>query len=188
MPNNKPLTTGKIARYCNVNQKTVLKWIDEGTLPAYQLPSGSNRITVDNFITFLKEHAMPIPHDLSTNGHKRVLIVDDSVNLANTLTRMLHLDDMEVAHALDGFEAGLKVDNFRPDLILLDIHMPRMDGYEVVKHLKSREETAHIKIVILSGNVTYELKQNLKDYGVTDVIEKPFSYDQLREVIRTALV
>ncbi|WP_413701197.1 helix-turn-helix domain-containing protein [Psychromonas sp. KJ10-10] len=85
----KSLTTGDIAEYCDVNLRTVIRWIDKGNLKGYKSPGrGNNRVTVESFVIFLKENNMPIPAEFMPNS-KTVLIVDDDENMANAIKRVL---------------------------------------------------------------------------------------------------
>jgi len=71
------LTTGEVAKYCGVNFRTVIRWIERGHLDAYKLPGrGDNRIPVESFVDFLNNNNMPVPEELDTGGHKLVLLAD----------------------------------------------------------------------------------------------------------------
>ena len=77
MREKQALTTGEVAKYCGVNFRTVIRWIERGHLDAYKLPGrGDNRIPVESFVDFLNNNNMPIPEELDTGGHKLVLLAD----------------------------------------------------------------------------------------------------------------
>ena len=77
MREKQALTTGEVAKYCGVNFRTVIRWIERGHLDAYKLPGrGDNRIPVDSFVDFLNNNNMPIPEELDLGGHKLVLLAD----------------------------------------------------------------------------------------------------------------
>ena len=86
----RPLTTGEIAQYCHVTDRAVLKWVDEGKLKAYRTPGNHSRISVSDFLQFLKAYNMPIPADFKEAGvgHK-ILIVDDDKEKFNGMSPML---------------------------------------------------------------------------------------------------
>ncbi|MAE34484.1 MAG: hypothetical protein CMH97_04380 [Oceanospirillaceae bacterium] len=77
MREKQALTTGEVAKYCGVNFRTVIRWIERGHLDAYKLPGrGDNRIPVESFVDFLNNNNMPVPEELDSGGHKLVLLAD----------------------------------------------------------------------------------------------------------------
>ena len=78
MRDKQALTTGEVAKYCGVNFRTVIRWIERGHLDAYKLPGrGDNRIPVNSFINFLQDNNMPVPEDLALGGRTLVLLAQD---------------------------------------------------------------------------------------------------------------
>ncbi len=104
---------------------------------------------------------------------KKILIVDDDLNIQKLLTKMLSLYQYQAEAASDGFEAGLKVMEFKPDLIILDLFMPRMSGFEMCKRIKKNSATSHIKILIITGYDTQENKNRIMEAGADDYLAKP---------------
>ena len=180
----KPLSTRQVAQYCQVNFKTVLKWIEEGRLKAYKLPdSGVNKIQVADLLDFFKRFDFPVPAELKAGGIPRILIVDDESDAVDTLRRLLRASDFEIDEAHDGFEAGRKVESFRPDIILLDLKMPGMSGYDVLREIKQNENTRHIRIIILSGYVDAGQNGLLIKAGAEGILEKPIDRAKLLSLI-----
>ena len=130
--NKEPLTTGEIAKFCHVTHRGVLKWVESGKLKAYRTPGKHSRVSIEDFISFLKEYNMPIPVELQPIVPlKKVLIVDDDRGIVYSLRRILMMENKyNIETAFDGFEAGKKFSAFQPDLMILDIHMPALDGYQ----------------------------------------------------------
>jgi CheY-like chemotaxis protein len=138
----------------------------------------------------VRKHDLPvfgIPSDLGKEGGKmrKILVVDDDQVIVETITAGLEEDphDYEVIWAADGFEAGIQVSHFRPDLLILDIMMPDIDGYDVCRKLKSSEETKDIKIIVLSGYLDDESYRKMREYGADLCFSKPLPLDRLREEI-----
>ena len=104
---------------------------------------------------------------------KKILIVDDDLNIQKLLTKMLSRYQYQAEAASDGFEAGLKVMEFKPDLIILDLFMPRMSGFEMCKRIKKKSATSHIKILIITGYDTQENKNRIMKAGADDYLAKP---------------
>ena len=117
----------------------------------------------------------------------KILVVDDEIYIVHILDFSLGMEGYEVITALDGEQALEKVKNEKPDLIVLDIMMPKLDGYEVCKNIKSSAETQHIPVILLSAkgrNVDQKLGF---DVGADDYITKPFSPRKLVERINQLL-
>jgi len=117
----------------------------------------------------------------------KTLVVDDEIYIVHILDFSLGMEGYEVITALDGEQALEKVKAEKPDLIVLDIMMPKLDGYEVCKNIKSSAETQHIPVILLSAkgrNVDQKLGF---DVGADDYITKPFSPRKLVERINQLL-
>jgi twitching motility two-component system response regulator PilG len=112
-----------------------------------------------------------------------VLAVDDSMTLRRILAIMLERHGHRVLTATDGMQALALLNEHVPDLILLDITMPRMDGYQVCKVIKQNPYTKHIPVVMLSGNDGFFDKVKGKLAGATDYITKPFEEDALAAAV-----
>jgi len=117
----------------------------------------------------------------------RILVVDDEIYIVHILDFSLGMEGYEVITALDGEEALKKIKDNKPDLIVLDIMMPKMDGYETCKVLKSNEDTKDIPIILLSAKGRNVDMQTGYDVGANDYITKPFSPRKLVERINSML-
>ena len=117
----------------------------------------------------------------------RILIVDDNEKNRILLSSKMEADGYEVDVASNGVEALKKVDEFHPDLILLDIMMPQMDGYEACRRLKSKEETRYIPIVMLTARAELEDKLLGLEIGAEDYIVKPYSLVEVSARVKSLL-
>ncbi len=187
MTNNRPLTTTEIAQHCHVTHRAVLKWIAAGKLKAYRTPGMHARVQVEDFINFLKGYGFPIPEEfMGVFARRRVLIVDDDRELAGMVRRILLLQkvfDVEVAY--DGFAAGLKFSEFKPDLMIVDILMPQMNGLEVLKMIREKDVNRHVKILSVSGDEQELLKA--AELGANDILAKPFDNKMLMEKVNVLM-
>src|SRR3984957_19620814 len=125
------LTTGEVAKICNVAPRTVSKWFDSGALHGYRIPgSKDRRIPLNQLIRFMKHHGMPL-NGLMT-GCTRVLIVDDEQDIVEVLEKILEDEaKYEVEVARGGFAAGIISEKFRPHVMLVDMHLKDIDAPEV---------------------------------------------------------
>ena len=184
-----PLTTGQIAEYCHVTMRAVLKWVDEGKLKAYRTPGKHSRVEVADFIEFLNSYDMPVPPELLEDGGKaRILIVDDDKEMVNSIRRMLLLENRYVIEAAyDGFQAGEKFAEFQPDVVILDIKMPGLDGYQVCAQIRQNEENKEVKIIAVSGIVGVVGGEKILAAGADEYLPKPFDNQELKKRIEKLL-
>jgi excisionase family DNA binding protein len=185
------LTTGDVARYCHVSIPTVCGWIRNGHLPAYTLPNGHHRVLPSEFQGFLERHGMPIPQAFLTDGEEesRILIVDDEPQIVDTLTRALTRDDprFNVASTHHGFEAGMLVASFQPHLVILDLMMPGFDGFQVCQLIRDNRDTAHIRILVITGFAGPRNMERLPALGVDDIMVKPLDLSEFLSRVKRLL-
>lgn len=175
------LTTGDVARWCHVTTNAVKKWIREKNLPAFKTPGGHFRIRVEDFEEFVARYRMPLADALRQARGAKVLVVDDDPDLLSSV--VLALSDpgqrLTVSTASDGYEALISIGRLKPDIVILDLKMPRVDGLEVCRQLKTGADTRGIAIVVMTGFPTKANLKKLKEWGVEEVLPKPFSLEAL---------
>ncbi len=187
-------TVHQVSELLQVSPQTIVNWIEAGKLEAYRTPGGHRRIKRSDLEDFTRKHNMPVFEGSSEKKEegrkmKKILVVDDDQVIVETITAGLEEDphEYEVIYASDGFEAGIQVSHFKPDLLILDIMMPDIDGYEVCRKLKSSEETGHIKIIVLSGYLDEESYKKMREYGADLCFSKPLPLEQLKQEIARLL-
>lgn len=173
------LTTKDIAEYCHVTQRTVVQWINEGKLKFFRTPGKHIRVFRKDFVAFLKEYQIPVPQELAASvtadGKKRILIVDDDKGVVDSIFRLFRREDKyDLEAAYDGFEAGQKFINHKPDLVILDIRMPRVDGYKLCSAIRNSPENKGVKILVISGLIESKDKGSIIKLGADDYLAKPF--------------
>ncbi len=183
------LTVAKASEYCRVSAKTIINWVESGHIEAYKTVGGHRRIRKDVLEAFMKKQGIPIPTGEIDGERKRILVVDDDPIIVETIVLALEEDesDFEVISASDGFEAGLQVNHFKPHLLILDIMMPDIKGYEVCQKVKSNPETKDTKIVVLSAYLDEEKFKQMKEYGADVCFSKPLPLPQLKEEVARLL-
>jgi excisionase family DNA binding protein len=165
----------QVAEKCSVNRSTVNRWVASGKIKSYHTPGGHNRILIEDLQLFLEQNHMPIVLDAVGKKNRRILIVDDDITTQEYLTDLLNGIFTEVEIASDGFEAGIKIMEFQPHLIILDLFMPKVDGFQVCKTIKENPSTNKIKVLIMSGHDTQENKDNAMSSGADAFLSKPSS-------------
>jgi DNA-binding response OmpR family regulator len=118
---------------------------------------------------------------------KKILVVDDEVDLVETIRFPLEMEGFQVLVAYNGEDALNQARKESPDLILLDIMLPKLDGYKVCRLLKFDERYKHIPILMLTAKTQAKDKQTGMDTGADEYITKPFDIDQLMEKVKAYL-
>lgn len=118
---------------------------------------------------------------------KKILIIDDEPDLVDMLSFRLEAHGFGVVSALNGPTGLEKAKSDKPDLILLDLMMPGMDGFQVAKRLKGDPNTAGIPIIVFTAAVNPELSQRVSEIHALDYITKPFESKDLLEKVKKVL-
>ncbi|MFM8407029.1 MAG: response regulator [Pirellulaceae bacterium] len=174
-------TTGEAAKICKVSQQTIIRCFDNGTLKGFRVPgSRFRRIPRDHLYNFMKENG--IPTDALESGKKKLLIVDDDQDLVDLMSDAFQRDGrFELRTANNCFDAGMQVKEFRPDIVVLDVMLPDLNGKLVCQHVRSDRSLDSVKILCISGMVEPSKVTELKESGANDFLQKPFTTDTLLE-------
>lgn len=172
-------TTGEAARICKVSQQTIIRCFDSGQLKGFRVPGSKfRRIPRYELQKFMKENG--IPTDALESGKREILLVDDDTDLIEVLEGAMKADGrFEVRVANNGFDAGMMVKEYRPDLIVLDVMLPDINGREVCQRVRSDTQLEEVKIICISGMVESDKVDDLKAAGADDFLQKPFEVDEL---------
>ncbi len=181
------LTTGEVARICNVAPRTVSKWFDSGQLHGYRIPgSKDRRIPLPSLLRFMKHHHIPM--DGVVSGRTRVLIVDNEPEVTDLLHRSLsEQSNYEVRVVNTGFAAGLECQRFKPHVMLLDVHLPDIDAQELRRSIRDQEDLQITKVIGMSSRLTDGQAQHLRSTGFDGFLRKPFNLRQVIESIEDAV-
>ena len=127
----------------------------------------------------------PLAQDAEPEPHKPllVLVVDDSVTVRKVTSRLLERHGMNVLTAKDGVDAMLLLEEHQPDLMLLDIEMPRMDGFEVASRVRADERLQHLPIIMITSRTGQKHRDRAMAIGVNDYLGKPYQESVLLESI-----
>jgi len=172
-------TTGEAAKICKVSQQTIIRCFDNGTLKGFRVPgSRFRRIPREQLFAFMKDNG--IPTDALESGKRKVLIVDDDEELVELLSDVFEKDArFEVRTANNGFDAGMLVKEYRPDLVVLDVMLPDINGKEVCQRVRSDSTLESVKVICISGMVEQDKVAELKAAGADDFMHKPFNVERL---------
>jgi excisionase family DNA binding protein len=177
-------TTHEVSRLLQVNPRSVINWIEQSLLPSYRTPGGHRRIRRDDLLAFLKKHQIPTPAAL-VDGTFSVLIVDDEQEVSGMLKAFFQKQgDYEVSLASDGITALMEVGRLKPDLLILDIMLPGLDGIEVCKQIQ-RDRNVPV-LMLTARDSEADLLVGL-GVGADDYVRKPFSPKLLEERVEELL-
>ncbi|HMC66886.1 MAG TPA: response regulator [Gemmataceae bacterium] len=172
-------TTGEAAKICKVSQQTIIRCFDNGQLKGFRVPgSRFRRIPREALYRFMKDNG--IPTDALESGKRKVLLVDDDAELVELMSKVLEEDGrFEVRVASNGFDAGMMVKEYRPDLIVLDVMLPDINGREVCHRVRADSTLEDVRILCISGMIEDDKIQELKLSGADDFLHKPFDIEEL---------
>jgi len=188
------LTSVEVAAACGVSPRTVTNWIRDGAIRAHKTVGGHGRVAVEELRRFLTSRSIPIPAELASDPDaegaqagappgRRVLVVDDDEAFLEVVKELLTANGFSVETARQGFLAGYLVGRNRPAVIVLDLVMPGLDGYEVLALLREREDSREIPVVACTSMRGPETEARLKNAGFDAWVRKPIDFKVLVRTI-----
>jgi excisionase family DNA binding protein len=196
------LTSLEVANACGVSTRTVSNWIRDGAIPAHRTVGGHGRVAVDDLRKFLEDRGMRVPPGLGAGAaepgnaaaggptrevpRKRVLVIDDDETLLQVVREFLTSSGYEVEIARHGFLAGYLAGHHRPDVILLDIMMPGLDGYEVLSLMRRRPEARGIPVIACTSLKGPEVEDRIRGAGFHAYVKKPIDFRALLQLLEGA--
>jgi excisionase family DNA binding protein len=174
------MTTGRVAAACQVTIPTVKRWIREGHLAAFQTAGGHYRITEEELDRFRTAQKMPVI-PAAPEEPPRILVVDDDPLLLSMLSDLFtSAGRYKVEVAQDGYEGLIKVGSFRPDVLILDIRMPGLDGFQVCRRVKADPGGRAMRILVLTGHAQGDTAIRIVEAGADVCLEKPVPLTKLQ--------
>ena len=168
------LTLGQAAKFLGVAQSTIRKWSDQGRVPAFYTPGGHRRYRRGDLETFL-ERSGPGPR----GGGPLVLVVDDDARLREFMRVNLEMEGYSVREASSADEALAALEDQAPELVLLDVVMPGVDGWQMLQRMQERHGS--IPVIMFSGKVDDQSAADAESRGARAFVGKPFDPQQLIE-------
>ena len=180
----------EVANICGVVNQTAINWVKNGHLKAFTTPGGQYRIYAEDFVSFLEERGMRIPEELSSlvsqKKVSKILIIDDDRELNDVLRDIISrkLPTYSVYQAFDGFEAGKVLQAEKPDVVILDINLPGVDGHALCSRIKSDKDLGNPVIISISGLNDAIEEEKILSEGADAFFPKPIHFDNLVDAIR----
>ena len=191
MVHKKPLTVGQVAEICRVSKKTVLNWIYEGALKAFTTYGGHYRVWPANVQAFLQTTKMDIPFEFVDERNQQILIIDDDESYSKMVKEAIteEMPGVRVSTTDDGYEGLVLIGELKPQLVILDIKMPKVDGFQVLELLKNRKTEHDMKVLVVSGYIDAETKKQLSktvaDYSMDKVADLDLFMKTITAIMRS---
>jgi two-component system response regulator VicR len=184
------LTTIEVAAACGVSARTVSNWIRDGSIPAHKTVGGHGRVSVEDLRRFLAARGMRVPPALAAGSEtvgpsgakaarRSALVIDDDETLLDVMKEILGASGWEVETARHGFLAGYLAGHHRPDVIVLDIMMPGLDGYEVLSLMRRRPEARTVPVIACTSLKGPETEERIRSAGFDAYVRKPIDFREL---------
>jgi excisionase family DNA binding protein len=188
-------TTHQVAHALGVSPPTVVNWVRSGLLVASRTPGGHRRLRREDVVAFARACDYPTPPEWSDAPGSRVaepdlpriVVVDDDADFAELIQAFLQRRGrVEVHVALDGFEAGLTIARPRPHVVVLDLRMPALDGFEVLRRMQADPETRRVPVIACTG--VYDAERDLRGVdGFRACFRKTMPLERLAELVDDAI-
>ena len=180
-------STFDIAKMLEIVPGTVANWIDSGKLKAFITPGGHRRVALEDLLAFLQENAIPVPALLAnSSSRKKILVIEDDEKFLKLIVKALKtFKDFELLTATDGFQAGQIVAGSKPDLVVLDIMLPDINGFKVCELIKAKNKNT--RVIAITGYDSEDIKKKILESGADAYLIKPFHFKTLFEHIEKFL-
>jgi len=177
------LTPKDVAKLLMVSTAAIRLWAEKGELKAMMTAGGHRRFKLEDIKTFAKDKNIQL--NIESDASVKILIIDDEILFTEFLEDALTTiyPQVKIAVSLDGFDAGIKLKDFKPSIVLLDLKMPGMDGFQVCQHIKSDPLLQRIRVIAMSGDTNLERKQKIIATGAEVCLSKPFKVAELIETL-----
>lgn len=177
------LTTGEVARICNVAPRTVSKWFDTGQLSGYRIPgSKDRRIPLEQLVAFMRMHGMPT--DGLEGADRQILVIDSDPQFVAVLAQQVQeAGGYEVARAESAFEGGILAAEIAPHAILVDVARRDVDPGSLARVVRGTARLQQTRLIATGRELSPDAGRDLLRDGFENVIAKPFGAKQLLDVL-----
>lgn len=177
------LTPAKVATLLGVSPITVRKWAQKGLIPAHVTAGGHRRFYYAEVEQFARSQGMTL--HLKDNEAMRILVVEDDRQFAMFVSEVISdmSPELEVINAYDGFDAGRQIQKLHPEIVVMDLMLPGMDGFSVCERLKEDPETRAMRVIAMTGHYSSENVERILSLGAEACLKKPFRSEELISVL-----
>ncbi|MHB1844597.1 MAG: response regulator [Deltaproteobacteria bacterium] len=185
-PASRYFTSHQVGTLLQVNPSSIVKWINDGLLFAFRTPGGHRRVAADEIVRFARQHGMPVPAELRGVSLSEVLLVDDDSRFLSALQRAFEPfgDEISLKTVDNAIDALILVGELKPDVVILDLQTPDLDGVEALERLRANPSTRSIQVVIVTGEPDSAIEARCLKEGAAAFLQKPVKVQTLVDLIR----
>ena len=174
MKKNKFMKTSAAAAYLGVSRSSITNWVRNNELSAASTPGGHYLFSKEQLDDFAAQRGMILGSEKSPGEPYKIPIIDDDAVFRSFAKEALEVfDGYELKEAEDGMQGAPLVGTWKPDLVIVDLRMPNMNGAEFCQFLKKTPDTSDVKIIVVSAYLAPEIRQGVEQIGVDSIIDKP---------------
>ncbi|TVQ41099.1 MAG: response regulator [Spirochaetaceae bacterium] len=180
----------EVANICGVVNQTAINWIKNGYLKAFTTPGGQYRVYSDDLVRFLHSRGMRMPEELQQLLAEQMtlsslIIIEDDRELSDTIKRALaeRYPSFTVHQAFDGFDAGRIVAEVKPGVVVLDIDLPELDGYQLCRRIREDTNLGNPIVVALCGSQDAAEHERITEAGADALVTRPLDIGALADTI-----
>lgn len=192
--NNRPVLYSALeaAKLCGVVNQTAINWIKNNHLKAFKTPGGQFRVYPEDLRDFMIKRNIQIPAELrlacgeSIIESDTILIVDDDKALNSVLAKFIggKIDSLTVYQAFDGFEAGSLMAEKHPEILIIDLDLPGVDGFDLCRRISEAERLGKPEIIVITALEDDDAESKVKKFGVNYFMKKPLDLPKIYETIK----
>ncbi len=185
----------EVAKLCGVVNQTAINWIKNNHLKAFNTPGGQFRVYPEDLMEFMRSRNIQVPVEVRIACGERVsvsdslIIVDDDRGLNSVVAKFISkkLPSLPVYQAFDGFEAGSLMSEKQPSILLLDLNLPGIDGFDLCRKINESERFGKPAIIIITALENEEVEAKVKELGVKSFMKKPLDLVKIVETVNNIL-
>ena len=182
----------EVAKLCGVVNQTAINWIKNNHLQAFKTPGGQFRVYPKDLLEFMRSRNINIPAELRAACDENepvslgILIVDDDQGLNSVIASFIkkRLPSLSVYQAFDGFEAGSLMVEKQPCILLLDLDIPGIDGFDLCKRINETDRYGKPSIIVITALENDDVENRVKELGVHSFMRKPLDLLKILETVK----
>lgn len=185
----------EVAKLCGVVNQTAINWIKNKHLKAFNTPGGQFRVYPEDLMEFMRSRNIQVPVEVRVACGEKVsesdslIIVDDDRGLNSVVAKFISkkLPSLPVYQAFDGFEAGSLMSEKQPSILLLDLNLPGIDGFDLCRKINESERFGKPSIIIITALENEEIESKVKELGVKGFMKKPLDLVRIVDSVKNIL-
>ena len=182
----------EVAKLCGVVNQTAINWIKNNHLKAFKTPGGQFRVYPKDLVEFMLSRNIQIPaalHSLCPDSPlfpNTLLIVDDDRGFNSVVAKFIEkkVNALSIFQAFDGFEAGSLMAEKQPELVILDLDIPGIDGLDLCRRIQDSDRFGKPRIIVITALENDEVEEKVKNLGVHSFLKKPIDLVKLAEIVQ----